>query len=286
MAAGLLDQVRASEWVFDRAGNNAPFPNLAQGDVQFYPSGELALASGPVRFKETVTSEGCILPVWVGARDMLVLGQYFTWNDLDIAAPTRVHGQISSFLPIVAWAHQFDRNNQGGVFFATEISRGHNFPGYALTTSESYAGAVGLHWSSDRVGWLYGVVYHQANGTGVFYPYAGVFWQPNQVWSFSLVVPWPSMAYAPSPDFYLSLGVVPAGAVFDRSLDGQHVSVSHSSWNLMLAPHWQLRKNLWLTAGAGLANLGSFTVTTNGAVTLESKLIRGPVWQLQVSFKP
>ncbi len=282
----LLEQVRQSEWVFDRAGNNAPFPNLAQAGVQYYPHSELSLDTGKVRFDETVLSEGCIFPAWIGARDMFVLGQYFSWSDLNLPTPSGEHGQITSFLPIVAWAHQFGRNDQGGVFFASDISRGHNFPGAQLTTSQQYAGAVAIHWSSDRVGWFYGVVYHHENSAGAFYPYAGVFWQPNQVWSFSFVFPWPGIAYAPNPDFYVSLGVFPAGAVFDRSLDGKHVSVSHSSWNLMLAPHWQLRKHLWLTPAVGLANLGSFTVTTNGKVTLDSKLARGPVFQLELSFKP
>lgn len=282
----LLEKVRQSEWVFDRAGNNAPFPNLAQVDVYYYPHREVSLDTGTLQFDETVLSEGCIFPAWIGARDMFVLGQYLSWNDVNASAPSNLHGQVISFLPIVAWAHQFDRDNQGGVFYASDFSRGHNFPGYSLTSSESYAGAVAIHWSSDRVGWFYGLVYHHENGTGAFYPYAGLLWQPNQVWSVSLVFPWLGVAYAPNPDFYVSLGVFPAGAVFDRSLDGKHLSVSHSSWNLMLAPHWQLRKHLWLTPSVGLANLGNFTVTTNGSVTLEAKLSRSPVWQLELSFKP
>ena len=262
------------------------FPQVDYPKVQYYPHGQLSLASGPVAFDEAVYSEGCILPVGIWRRDLLLLGQYYSWTDVQVSTPNRVHGQISSFTPIAAWAHQFGHEDQGGVFFAPTFSRGHNFAGYNITATESYSGAVGLHWTSDHLAWFYGAIYQQQGSRGLFLPYAGVFWQPDQVWSFSLVVPWPAVSFAPTKDFYLRFGLSPAGAVFDRSLDGRHVSVSHSSWNLMLSPNFRVWRSLWLSGAAGLSNFGSLTVSTDGHVTLASKLARRVVWQLQLSFKP
>jgi hypothetical protein len=282
----LTDQIRRSDFVFGRTDGNAPFPPVAWLAVQSYGESELTLQNGPVRFDELAASEFLLLPVWVGKKDMVLVGEYAAWQRVDFTTPLPAQRDLYTVIPILAWLHQITPRGQIGAFIAPEFVQGGDYAGHEFTEWSGYAGVIGLHWRSESFAWVYGGVAAVSRDSEVLLPYLGCIWLPNPTWSVTFILPWPSMAYAPTRDFMLQLGMSPADGILASTKDGRGVRLSYSSWSLQFLAHHRLAGEVWLSAGVGWSGLGSFTVESDGNTKLDRDLSRGLMWSVQISLRP
>ncbi len=281
-----LTKIRRSEFVFPITESNAPFIPLSWVNATYYTDSQVDLTTGELSFTVQAVSQALFAPVWVGKKDMVLVGEYGSWQKIKIEVPNPSEMKVTTFVPMVAWVRQFDPKTQGGLFVAPNFVNGGRYNGYDLKQSSVYAGAVAFRWSSDRFAWGGGVVGYREGGEALWLPYLGAVWRPKKEFSMALVMPWPSMTYAPSPHSMFQLGLAPAGATLGGSRDGQQLKIGFSSWNLMLSAHRQLTKSLWLSAGAGWSGFGSFSISGDGDSELEHKLDRGPVFSIQLALRP
>jgi len=290
LQASVIDDMRAkiqqSEFVFPKAEVNAPFVPLSWVCATYYSDSQTELPTGLLRFEVTMASEALFAPLWVGKKDMLLAGEYASWQRIQVEVPNPDRLTITTFVPMLGWARQFDPKTQGGVFVAPTFVHGGEYNGYSLSQTSVYAGAVAFRWDSDRFAWGGGLVGYAVDGDTTWFPYLGALWRPTQEFSMALILPWPTMTYAPSKHYMFMCGLAPAGATLGTSRDGQKLEVGFSSWNLVFSAHRRLTNVLWLSAGVGWSGLGSFTLTSEGDTELKHKLDRGPVLTLQLSLRP
>jgi hypothetical protein len=282
----LLTKVQQSEFVFPRTDSNAPFVPLAWVNATFYSDSQVKLTDRTLGFTVWSESEALISPVWVGKKDMILAGEYVSLQQVRFNQPTSSRLSITTLIPVLAWARQFTPQTQGGVFVAPNFVNGGEYNGYRLRQTSVYAGAVALHWNSDRFAWAGGLIGYGEDGDVLWLPYVGAIWRLSNKFSLGLVLPWPAMTYAPTPRYMFQFGLSPAGATLGGSRDGQQLHVGFASWNLLFSAHHQLTKSLWLSAGAGWSGFGSFTITSAGATELKQHLDRGPVFSVQLALRP
>jgi hypothetical protein len=149
-------------------------------------------------------------------------------------------------------------------------------------------GALGRCFSGDRAVWYYGLIYDYAFGGNSFYPYLGYSYQFDPHWLFSLIAPWPAIAYAPSDRFFMKAGVMPSGATWALDQTGKDAQVTGAfgGWDLGVHCNWRLNKLLWLSVGTGFSGLRSLQVNDTGDVGYEQDLSREPFVNVSLSARP
>src|SRR3954470_24027820 len=78
-------QFMESDFVFSRAKSDAPFVPLAWIDLNSYQASTIRQAASQIRdlsLRQTSLSEATLLPVLLGPRDALLVGQWGSWTRL------------------------------------------------------------------------------------------------------------------------------------------------------------------------------------------------------------
>src|SRR5262245_52351015 len=91
-AEGLIDTLvqrfAQSDFEFVRARNNAPFVPLAWLTASTYDDTALRRADGSstgVSSQQTSISEGVLVPIPLGRRDVFVIGEWLSWTHFNLA---------------------------------------------------------------------------------------------------------------------------------------------------------------------------------------------------------
>ena len=72
-------------------------------------------------------------------------------------------------------------------------------------------GAVARYTRNDRLWWLFGVGFDDSDFGTTWIPYVGASLILNQRCSVSALLPWPQIIYAPSQEWFVSLGASYSG---------------------------------------------------------------------------
>jgi hypothetical protein len=282
----ILTRLEQSEFIFDRAASDVPFVPLSWVGVSAYGDSTLTLPRGTLEFDELAFSQMAVLPVWVGKRDLVLLGECVTWQQLKFRSPLTATRNVTGVMPVVAWLHQAGARDQYGAFVAPSFINGGDIADYALRDSSLYAGVLGIRWSSDRLAWAYGGIAIMEQGPDFVLPYVGLLWHPRPSWSVALIAPWPSVSYAPTRNTLFQFGLSPAGAKLGAANHPEQLRVGYDSWNALFSAHRRLKGMLWVSAGVGWSGFGSAFLSTRGHLALKHDLDRGPVVTLRFALRP
>ncbi len=285
MIDSMLENFQRSEFAFGRTDSNAPFPPMAWIGPLDQGKSTLTLQGTPVEFDEKALTQFLLAPVWIGKKDMVLAGEYAAWQRIDFNTPVAARRDVYTFLPLLAWLRQTGARQQTGAFIAPQYTHGSDYAGHEFTEWSGYAGVIGINWTSDRVGWAYGLVGSFSSTNDLLFPYVGCIWQPTPQWTVTAIAPWPSVSYAPTHDYLFQVGLTPADATLVSADDGS-LRATYTSWNLLFGVNRRLVRNFWVTASVGWAGLGNFAVSTHGSDETDYALRRDIVWSLQFSFRP
>ena len=282
----ILDGLKASEFRFARSGSEVPFLPAGWLTHQYYPdaSFEANLEILPdAEVQENATSLGAFMPLSVQSRDMVLVGVDLSLDRIKVQSGPFRDQDVVRLTPVAAWMRQVNRNNLVAAFAAPIFSKEVRSGGEWGTGG--YAGVVGLHWRSDTMQWVYGAVYENSFGRDRFYPYLGLQWNPHPRLSVSLVIPWPTITYAPGEDWILQMGISPGGSSWVSRQDRYEVTESFGSWNLAAGLGRRLYGHFWLVGSAGLAGLRAWQLgEDDSALRYEAK--PGAVFTLALQFRP
>ncbi|HKE95313.1 MAG TPA: hypothetical protein VKB34_13460, partial [Povalibacter sp.] len=249
-----------SDFVFNRARSDIPFVPLAWADVSVYERSRFLLPSGDasdVSFQQRTLSEATLIPVLLGNRDALVLGQWMSMTRFDLS--TGDDKDVFSVALPMGWARQASPDWQFAAFVAP-LGYSSEHDGWYW----EYMGGIFARWlQSDHFVWLFGFYADVAPLEEYYIPYVGLTWTINQQWTLSAVMPWPALLYAPSPDWLVRLGVSPSDASWSartgENNEVQQPQLNFGSWNLGISAERRIWRNLWLGAEAGVAGLRGFS---------------------------
>jgi len=108
---------------------------------------------------------------------------------------------------------------------------------------------------SDSVSFVGGVAYDSAFGEDELYPVGGVRWDPTPTLSLQLVLPEPTIIWAPTDGFIAHAHLVPAGGkwnVRDTEHDSREYDFKEESWRAGVGAEMRLGGSLWLHLSGGM----------------------------------
>lgn len=280
-------QFMESDFVFSRAQSDVPFVPLAWIDLNTYQDSTLRTPSTDIRdlsFRQTSLSEGTLLPVLLGPRDALLVGQWGSWTRLS-SAHTQDTDATSIAAPI-GWARQTSPDWQVAAFVA---------PSANLSGDRWYwdymGGAFARYLGTPKFAWVFGF-YAEITPPEEFYvPYVGVTWTIDRHWTVSAILPWPAVLYSPTPDWLLRLGLAPSSAswIADTALTGeapQRVRADFTSWDFGLRVEKRAWKSLWVGGETGVSGLRGFSFSGGDWQHPRVSLSSDPYFVLTATFRP
>ena len=277
-----------SDLVFARSFSNAPFLPVAflgsshYGDAMVSEEGATPETAG-TRYQATGTSQYAGVPFLLSKRSMAVLGEYVSYADFSVD-----NGEdftVTSASIAAGYLYQVDPDWQviaALVPFYNHSSLGERGKDYW----QVMGGAVARYTRNDRLWWLFGVVFDDSDfGTSVL-PYVGASLTLNERWSVSAILPWPQVMYAPSKDWFVSLGASYSGNSWAVNNATGAVGLNLSGFDLGFGGAMRLKGPLWLEGSVGVGGLRALTITDGDVSGPSIDVSNSPFIKLSLTFRP
>ncbi|NBR82073.1 MAG: hypothetical protein EBT53_10425, partial [Betaproteobacteria bacterium] len=242
-----------SDLVFARSFSNAPFLPVAflgsshYGDATVSEEGATPETAG-TRYQATGTSQYAGVPFLLSKRSMAVLGEYVSYTDFSVD-----NGEDFSVTSAsIAAGYLYQVNPDWQVIAALVPFYNHSSLGErGKDYWQVMGGAVARYTRNDRLWWLFGVVFDDSDfGTSVL-PYLGASLTLTERWSVSAILPWPQVMYAPSKDWFVSLGASYSGNSWAVNNTTGAVGLNLSGFDLGFGGGMRLKGPLWLEGAVG-----------------------------------
>jgi len=277
-----------SDLVFARSFSNAPFLPVAflgsshYGDAMVSEEGATPETAG-TRYQATGTSHYAGVPFLLSKRSMAVLGEYVSYADFSVD-----NGEdftVTSASIAAGYLYQVNPDWQviaALVPFYNHSSLGERGKDYW----QVMGGAVARYTRNDRLWWLFGVVFDDSDfGTSVL-PYVGASLTLNERWSVSAILPWPQVMYAPSKDWFVSLGASYSGNSWAVNNATGAVGLNLSGFDLGFGGAMRLKGPLWLEGSVGVGGLRALTITDGDVSGPSIDVSNSPFIKLSLTFRP
>ena len=277
-----------SDLVFARSFSNAPFLPVAflgsshYGDAMVSEEGATPETAG-TRYQATGTSQYAGVPFLLSKRSMAVLGEYVSYADFSVDNGEEF--SVTSASIAAGYLYQVDPDWQviaALVPFYNHSSLGERGKDYW----QVMGGAVARYTRNDRLWWLFGVVFDDSDfGTSVL-PYVGASLTLNERWSVSAILPWPQVMYAPSKDWFVSLGASYSGNSWAVNNATGAVGLNLSGFDLGFGGGMRLKGPLWLEGSVGVGGLRALTITDGDVSGPSIDVSSSPFIKLSLTFRP
>lgn len=279
----LIETVMRSDFIFDRNVSNVPLFPLGYLSANYNDSIELedCPQSPFCDFSYLSLRQGFGLPVWVGKKNMIILGESL---ELDQIESENQSLDLASGGLLIAWIQQSTPKWQNGLFYYAYD--GLNEDHQLKQPSGSYAGFVGRYRHDKKFHSYWGGVRVAETGDHTWYPYAGFDWYVDKEWFVSMVIPWPSLSYAPSTDEIYRLGASFSGSDWTNENWGQSVQNSFNKIDFGFSYERRLTQLLWVEARVGYTGLGQFSVSSSGSVDFSTDVSHSPFYRLGINLRP
>jgi len=277
-----------SDLVFARSFSNAPFLPVAflgsshYGDAMVSEEGATPETAG-TRYQATGTSQYAAVPFLLSKRSMAVLGEYVSYADFSVD-----NGEdftVTSASIAAGYLYQVDPDWQviaALVPFYNHSSLGERGKDYW----QVMGGAVARYTRNDRLWWLFGVVFDDSDfGTSVL-PYVGASLTLTERWSVSAILPWPQVMYAPSKDWFVSLGASYSGNSWAVNNTTGAVGLNLSGFDFGFGGAMRLKGPLWLEGSVGVGGLRALTITDGDVSGPSIDVSSSPFFKLSLTFRP
>jgi hypothetical protein len=277
-----------SDLVFARSFSNAPFLPVAflgsshYGDATVSEEGATPETAG-TRYQATGTSQYAGVPFLLSKRSMAVLGEYVSYADFSVD-----NGEDFSVTSAsIAAGYLYQVNPDWQVIAALVPFYNHSSLG---ERGQDYwqvmGGAVARYTRNDRLWWLFGVVFDDSDfGTSVL-PYVGASLTLTERWSVSAILPWPQLMYAPSKDWFLSLGASYSGNSWAVNNTTGAVGLNLSGFDFGFGGAMRLKGPLWLEGSVGVGGLRALTINDGDLSGPSIDVSSSPFIKLSLTFRP
>jgi hypothetical protein len=275
-----------SQFQFRRSESNVPNLQLAWFDATHYGSTELHNADGGIAgsYEQDAISQGLLLPLVVGDRDMVVVGDWISFTQLQADTGSSHDVDVLSIGLPLGWMRQTSESWQLAAFVAPLAHRAtdRSDPWYW----ETLGGAFALYWPPGRWMWIFGAYADVSSSEEFYIPYAGGSFQINPRWTLSLVLPWPALIYAPSKDWMLLAGLTPAGATWAAKGPEQTVVPDQDALNLGLAVERRVWRDVWLRVEGGVSGYRGFGFIGSDWEGPNAHAGTSPYVTVRIGFRP
>ena len=277
-----------SDLVFARSFSNAPFLPVTflggthYGDATVSEEGATPETAGQ-KYQVSSTSQYAGVPFLLSKRSMAVLGEYVSYADFSVE-----NGEdfsVTSASIAAGYLYQVDPDWQviaALVPFYNHSSLGERGKDYW----QVMGGAVARYTRNDRLWWLFGVVFDDSDFGTTWLPYVGASLTLNERWSVSAILPWPQLMYAPSKDWFVSLGASYSGNSWAVNNATGAVGLNLSGFDFGFGGGMRLKGPLWLEGAVGVGGLRALTITDGDVSGPSIDVSSSPFINLSLTFRP
>lgn len=285
----IKEKLRATEFEFSRSETDVHFLGVLSIYATAYGKSEFLRPDGSgdrIEFRSINEGAYALVPLHIGRRDIVGAVPCVSYTQFR-SQTEEIDGRgVTAFYLPVGGACQSDSGRQWGGFAMPCFYS--PFADDGKWATDFMAGAVGRSFSGDSAVWYYGLVYDRSFGADAFYPYLGYTFQWDRHWLLSLVMPWPTISYAPNDRFLVRAGALPAGATWKLKGEGSNTQAigSVGGWDIGIYTSTRVSRLLWLDIGAGFSGLRSLRIENSGELTFEQNLSREPFFSVALSLVP
>ena len=277
-----------SDLVFVRGLSNAPFlpvaflGNTHYGDAMVSEEGATPETAG-TRYSVNSTSQYGGVPFLLNKRSMVVLGEYVSYSnfsvdngeDFSVASATLGAGylyQVNDDWQMIGALVPFYHHSSIG-------ERGKDY-------WQVMGGAVARYTRNERLWWLFGVGFNDSDFGTTWVPYVGASLILNERWSVSALLPWPQVIYAPSKDWFVSLGAAYSGNSWAVNSTTGAVGLNLSGFDFGFGGAMRLKGPLWLEGTVGVGGLRSLTINDGNVSGPSIDVSSSPFINISLTFRP
>ena len=276
-----------SQIEFQRSGSNAPFMPVAALGATFYGSAEVdgrGKGVEDLQYDVSTVSQFAGLPILLGQRDALIIGEYLSWSDFSVEGKEQNSFEVSSIGLTAAWLRQVNPAWQIAAFV---MPMGHHDNMDGSTWTWQYMGGTFARYvQHDRLWWAFGLYADVAPGDNFYIPYVGASWVINERWTLSAVMPWPALLYAPSRDWLLRLGASPSGSSWSFKPNGGDATLNLDAWDFGVGVERRLGDNLWLAAEAGVGGFRGLRLSGSDLESPDLDVSTSPYVGIKLNIRP
>lgn len=274
-----------SDFEFQRSISNVPFPPIAFMSATAYGDVEVELADGSrVEYDVKRASAMAGVPFLLDSRNALVGGLYLSRSRFSVDDERIDDFDVTSVGLPVGWIRQQNPDWQLAAF---AMPLGHKSElGKSDWNWQYLGGAFARYIQTDRLWWAFGFYADVGAGDDFYIPYVGASWSINERWTLSAVMPWPSIIYAPSPNWLLRFGATPSGASWRLDTGSGDVGVDLNAWDFGFSGEIRLAGNLWLSARVGVSGLQGLVIEGSSIEEPETDLDSAGYVGMALNFRP
>jgi hypothetical protein len=283
IAAGdrLIEAVMRSDFIFDREISDVPFFPLGYISHTSQSSLELeGCASINCEFDYQEFSQGFAAPVWVGKKNMFILGETYENNRVDTENSSI---NIKSAGLIAAWVAQPNEHWQTGGF--VYAYKGIGGDPLAREPNGSVSGVVARYRHKPQFHSYWGLVRFAENGETTLFPYLGFDWYLGKQWNISGVIPWPTVNYAPNKDSLVKVGALFSGSEWAINSEDKVFTNEFSKVDFGIAYERKLWKMIWGELAVGYSGFGKAIIQSDADIEFESDINSAPFVRLSLNYR-
>jgi hypothetical protein len=280
----LIDKILRSDFIYDRGITNMPFIPIGyltathQDKLEVEPC---PFAQQECEFQYQSISQGAGLPVWVGQKNMLILGETL---DVDVFKTKNDSTTINTGGLLAAWVTQHSTQWQSGAFIyhyqnLDSDTRSDN-------TSGTIGGAVARYRHSARLHSYWGAVQVSGGDESLLYPYAGFDWLINNYWGVSAVIPWPTVNYAPNEDQLFKVGALISETTWSVKQNDRFYTQDFSQLSLGISFEQKFSKLVWGELAIGYTGLGKLQIESDADSEITTDIASRPFIKLALNLRP
>lgn len=280
----LLDKLLRSDFIYDRGLTNLPFIPIgyvAATQQSALESEQCPLAEQECEFQYQSLSQGAGVPVWVGQKQMVIVGETL---DVDVFDKGNDSTTINTGGLMAAVVSQHSTNWQSGAFVYAyqnldSDTRSEN-------TSGAFIGMVGRYRHSARFHSYWGAVQVNTNRDAMLYPYAGFDWYIDKHWAVTAVIPWPSISYAPNEDQLVRLGALASETTWTVKQDDRFSTQDFSQVSMGISFEQKFSRLIWGELMIGYTGLGKLQIEMDADSKLMTDISNQPFFKLALNVRP
>jgi hypothetical protein len=280
----LIDKILRSDFIYDRGLTNLPF--IPIGYVAATQQSALEPEQCPVAWQECEfqyqsISQGAGLPVWVGQKQMVIVGETL---DVDVFDTGNDSTTINTGGLMAALVSQHSTNWQSGAFIYAYQNLDSNTR--SDNTSGVFAGMVGRYRHSARFHSYWGAVQVHTNRESLLYPYAGFDWYIDNHWAVTAVIPWPSISYAPNESQLVRLGALVSETTWTVKQGDRFSTQDFSQVSMGISFEQKFSRLVWGELSVGYTGLGKLQIESDADSKLMTDISNQPYFKLALNLRP
>ena len=283
--ADWIERFADSEIVFQRSTSNVPFLPLGYVAFNRYQDTEIRRPDeSSLGFDLTSISQGAVLPIPAGQRDVLLVGEWVSVSRFDARESSAESFDVLSLGLPIGWLRQTSENWQAGAFVMPLAHRADL--GNSDWSHETLGGVFTRYLKNDRLWWVFGFYFDVGAGNDVYLPYLGASWEIDDDVTLSAVLPWPAVLYAPDRDTLWRFGAMPSGTSWSLNSDEDEVFLTLDTWNLGLSFEQRVQGGFWFATEAGIGGLRSLRLEGGEWRGAEFEVEETPYLRFAINYRP